>query len=204
MTISLLGVGYENETVTYNFSKYSDMTDEDFYDFCQENPATRFERNPDGKIIVMPNTGGKTGIRNSTITFELEFWKRKKGSGQVFDSSTAFKFANGATRSPDAAWISQERWDSLSEWEQEKFPPIAPDFVIELMSASDISKTSQQKIVEYIENGVQLAWLINPKEEIVFIYRADGTISKVTDFEQKLSGENVLEGFELALKLLKM
>jgi Uma2 family endonuclease len=179
-----------------------EMDDTAFYAFCRRNPHLRFERNPDRTIVIMPNTGGKTGKRNSEINFELVLWNRQYKKGVVFDSSTAFKLPNFATRSPDAAWISNERWNSLSEEEQERFPPIAPDFVIELMSASDNLKKAQEKMLEYIENGVQLAWLIQPATQTVFIYRADGTISKTVDFSEKLSGENVAPGFEFSLQLL--
>jgi Uma2 family endonuclease len=123
--------------------------------------------------------------------------------GIGFDSSTAFSFLSGATRSPDAAWISQERWTSLTEQQQEKFPPIAPDFVIELMSPTDSLANAKQKMLEYIDNGVLLGWLINPKGEEVFIYRADGTISKHVDFEQPITGEAILPGFSFDLRLLR-
>ncbi|WP_428655371.1 Uma2 family endonuclease [Runella sp.] len=178
-----------------------EMDDNAFYEFCRRNPHLRFERNPDRTIIIMPNTGGKTGIRNTKILSKLYSWSEGFG-GVVFDSSTAFKLPNFATRSPDAAWISDVRWNALSEEEQERFPPIAPDFVIELMSVSDNLKKAQEKMLEYIENGVQLAWLIQPATQTVFIYRADGTISKITDFSEKLSGENVAPGFEFSLQLL--
>lgn len=178
-----------------------EMDDKAFYAFCRRNPHLRFERNPDRTIVIMPNTGGKTGIRNTKILSKLYSWSETFG-GVVFDSSTAFKLPNFATRSPDAAWISNERWNSLSEEEQERFPPIAPDFVIELMSASDNLKKAQEKMLEYIENGVQLAWLIQPATQTVFIYRTDGTISKTVDFSEKLSGENVAPGFEFSLQLL--
>lgn len=178
-----------------------EMDDNAFYAFCRRNPHLRFERNPDRTIVIMPNTGGKAGIRNTKILSKLYSWSETFG-GVVFDSSTAFKLPNFATRSPDAAWISNERWNSLSEEEQERFPPIAPDFVIELMSASDNLKKAQEKMLEYIENGVQLAWLMQPAMQTVFIYRADGTISKTVDFSEKLSGENVAPGFEFPLQLL--
>ena len=122
--------------------------------------------------------------------------------GLVFDSSTAFKLLNGATRSPDAAWLSESRWNSLTDDQQEKFPPVAPEFVVELMSKSDQLTSAKEKMQEYVANGVQLGWLINLKAEEVLIYRADGTISKHTDFEQPLSGEDVLPGFFFDLKLL--
>ncbi|MEZ4904954.1 MAG: Uma2 family endonuclease [Spirosomataceae bacterium] len=179
-----------------------EMDDQAFYAFCRRNDQLRLERNPDGTIIIMPNTGGKTGKRNADINFELVLWNREYQKGVVFDSSTAFKLPNFAVRSPDAAWISDQRWNSLTEDEQERFPPIAPDFVVELMSTTDVLKKAQEKMLEYIANGVQLAWLIDPSSQIVFIYRADGTISKITDFNVSLSGEELLPQFEFSLKLL--
>jgi Uma2 family endonuclease len=192
-------IGTENEPFTLELA--DEMDDKAFYRFCRRNDHLRFERNPDGTILIMPNTGGKTGIRNTKIVSRLDIWSDSFG-GKVFDSSTAFKLPNFATRSPGASWISDDRWNKLTEEEQERFPPIAPDFVVELMSASDKLKKAQEKMHEYIENGVQLAWLIQPSSQTVFIYRADGTISKVIDFDTKLSGENVLPEFEFSLKLL--
>ena len=192
-------IGTENEPFTLELA--DEMDDKAFYRFCRRNDHLRFERNPDGTILIMPNTGGKTGIRNTKIVSRLDIWSDSFG-GKVFDSSTAFKLPNFATRSPGASWISDDRWNKLTEDEQERFPPIAPDFVVELMSASDKLKKAQEKMHEYIENGVQLAWLIQPSSQTVFIYRADGTISKVIDFDTKLSGENVLPEFEFSLKLL--
>lgn len=202
MTAVLVNEWMNGETEPFTLELADEMDDEAFYKFCRRNDHLRFERNPDGTILIMPNTGGKTGKRNSEINFELVLWNRQHKKGVVFDSSTAFKLPNFATRSPDATWVSDERWNNLNEDEQERFPPIAPDFVVELMSASDTLKKAQEKMHEYIENGVQLAWLIQPSSQTVFIYRADGTISKVIDFDNKLSGENVLPEFEFSLKLL--
>lgn len=201
MTAVLVNEWMNGETEPFTLELADEMDDEAFYKFCRRNDHLRFERNPDGTILIMPNTGGKTGIRNTKIVSRLDIWSESFG-GKVFDSSTAFKLPNFATRSPDAAWISDERWNSLTEDEQERFPPIAPDFVVELMSASDTLKKAQEKMHEYIENGVQMAWLIQPSSQTVFIYRADGTISKVIDFDNKLSGETVLPEFEFSLKLL--
>lgn len=177
-------------------------SEEDFYQFCLDNDHLKIERNADGTIKIMALTGGKTGEKNSEINAELVFWKRKNG-GRVFDSSTGFRLNNGATRSPDAAWIKEERWSALTSEQQEKHPPIAPDFVVELMSVSDDLKESQQKMQEYIENGVQLAWLIASKTEEVFIYRADGTVTKHVGFSDTLSGETTLEDFTFDLTLLR-
>lgn len=201
MTAILVNEHIDTENEPFTLELADEMDDKAFYRFCRRNDHLRFERNPDGTILIMPNTGGKTGIRNTKIVSRLDIWSDSFG-GKVFDSSTAFKLPNFATRSPGASWISDDRWNKLTEEEQERFPPIAPDFVVELMSASDKLKKVQEKMHEYIENGVQLAWLIQPSSQTVFIYRADGTISKVIDFDTKLSGENVLPEFEFSLKLL--
>jgi Uma2 family endonuclease len=133
-------------------------TSDEFYFFCQENPDHRFEREPDGRIIVIPNTGGRTGLRNAKLNLRIGVWNEAAGLGEVFDSSTAFDLPDGSTRSPDVAWISRERWGGLSEQEQEKFPPICPDFVIELLSSSDSLKTAKAKMTDvWIRNGCRLA-----------------------------------------------
>lgn len=202
MTAVLVNDFATGQTEAFTLELEDDMDDVAFYRFCRRNDHLRFERNPDGTILIMPNTGGKTGIRNTKIVSRLDMWSESH-DGKVFDSSTAFKLPNFATRSPDAAWVSDERWNQLSDEEQERFPPIAPDFVVELMSASDHLKKAQEQMLEYIENGVRLGWLIQPSSETVFIYRVDGTISKVTTFDQTLSGEEVLPNFEFPLRLLR-
>jgi Uma2 family endonuclease len=178
------------------------MDDDVFFDFCQDNKHLRIERNADGTIIVVPPTGTLTGEKNSEIGADLTIWKRKNG-GHSFDSSTGFTLDNTAVRSPDASWMSDERYASVELVELKKFARITPEFVVELMSETDSSRELQDKMEEYIENGVLLGWLINPKTEDVFIYREDGTISKISGFDNKLSGENILKGFEFDLSLLR-
>ena len=197
MTVSVLNRTY-NSLNLYD----REIGDDEFFELCQRNPNHKLEKNPDGTIIIMPNTGGKTGKRNSKINLKISLWEEANG-GNVFDSSTAFIFPNGATRSPDAAWVSDELWNSLNDDEQNKFPKISPEFVVELMSLSDKLKDAKSKMLEYIENGVQLAWLIDPNDEEVHIFRADGTISKVRGFDNILSGEEILKNFEFNLNLLR-
>ncbi|MER0440845.1 Uma2 family endonuclease [Emticicia sp. W12TSBA100-4] len=137
----------------------------------------------------------------------MNIWKRRNG-GHVYDSSTGFRFVDGSVRSPDAAWVSEEKYAQISEEDRRKHLSVAPEFIVELMrdaaqSETDSLKDAQNKMLSYIENGVLLGWLINPKIETVYIYRADGTISKVEGFSQSLSGEKVLAGFEFDLSLLK-
>jgi Uma2 family endonuclease len=181
-----------------NFKRFN-IDDDTFFEFCQDNKHLRIERNADGTIIIMPPTGTLRGEKNSEISADLTIWKRKNG-GHSFDSSTGFTLDNTAVRSPDASWVSDERYPSV---ELKKFARITPEFVVELMSETDSLRELQDKMEEYIENGVLLGWLINPKTEEVFIYRQDGTISKVVGFNNKLSGENILKGFEFELALLR-
>lgn len=172
---------------------------DDFYLFCQGNPDYKFERVADGRIIFMPNTGGVTGIRNSEINADVIFWNRQTKAGVVFDSSTAFSLPDGSTRSPDVAWVSRTRWEALTEGEQKKFPPICPDFVIELLSETDLLKTAKTKMEDvWMANGCRLAWLIDPKTQTTHIFRANGEI-QIVGFDKPLSGEDVLPQFTLSL-----
>lgn len=188
-------------TVTVNFNSIIQLTDEQFYQLCRTNPDVKFERNAQGEIIIMPPTGGETGKSNAETTADFVIWNRKTKLGVCFDSSTCFKLPNGADRSPDVAWIKQERWDALTPEQKQKFPPIAPDFVLELMSPTDTLSEIQAKMREYMDNQVQLGWLINPKTRRVEIYR-QGKPVEVLDSPSELSGEDVLPGFVLNMQIV--
>lgn len=177
------------------------MSDEEFFEFCQLNPELRIERSSEGDIIVMPPTGGKTGIQNVKLIVALGSWSEKDGTGQAFDSSTEFILPNTAGRSPDASWIRNERWSSLSEKEQEQFPPLCPDFVVELRSRTDSLKTLQSKMDEYIANGAQLGWLIDPIERKVHVYRP-GRTSEILNDPETVSGDPLLKNFVLDVRQL--
>ncbi len=187
------------EALTVDFKPILDLTDEQFYQLCRANPDVKFERTTTGELIIMPPTGGETGNRNSRINQQLLNWSDEDGTGIVFDSSTCFKLPNGADRSPDASWIKLARWDTLQPEEKEKFPPICPDFVIELLSPSDSLQVTQKKMEEYQENGVRLGWLINRKLRQVEIYRIGQSV-EILDNPSSLSGEDVLPGFVLDLE----
>jgi len=179
------------------------MTDEEFYDFCQNNPGYKFEREPDGRIITMPNTGGKTGNINQRLGTRVEVWNEIDETGRTFDSSTAFRLPDGSTRSPDVAWIRNDRWNALTDRQKEQFPPICPDFVVELSSPTDSLKAAKAKMINvWITNGCRLAWLIDPKTQTTHIFRANGEIQLVEGFNTSLSGENILPGFALDLSRL--
>lgn len=174
------------------------MTRDEFFDFCRENPDMRIERSAQGDVSIMTPTGGETGRRNGEITAQLVYWSKQDGTGIVFDSSTEFWLPNGAARSPDASWICRDRWDALSQKDREKFPPLAPDFVIELRSPSDRVVELQEKMREYADNGVRLGWLIDPTTRQVEIYRP-GQPSVAVANSATLSGDPELPGFVLDL-----
>ncbi|KAM3099703.1 Uma2 family endonuclease [Phormidesmis sp. 146-12] len=186
---------------TFNLKPIIDLTDEQFYQLCRANPDVKFERNANGKISIMSPTGGETGNRNFEIGANFAIWNRQAGLGVCFDSSTGFKLPNGATRSPDVAWIAHARWNALTPEQKEKFPPISPDFVLELMSPSDTLEETQTKLQEYIENGVRLGWLIDRKTRRIEIYRI-GQLVEILEDPTHLSGEDVLPGFVLDLAIV--
>jgi Uma2 family endonuclease len=174
------------------------LSDEQFYQLCQNNPLLKFERNAKGELIIMSPVGGESGNREADLIIDLGIWNRQTGLGYTFSSSTVFKLPNGADRSPDAAWIRRERWEALTPEQRRKFPPIAPDFVIELRSATDDLETLRQKMQEYIDAEVQLGWLINPQQQQVEIYRPGQNV-EVRNLPTELSDETILPGFSLSL-----
>jgi Uma2 family endonuclease len=183
---------------TVNLDSVIHLTDEQFFQLCQVNRDLRFERTAKGALIIMTPAGGESSNQNAELTIDLGLWNRQAKLGIVFDSSGGFKLPNGADRSPDAAWIASQRWDNLTPEQRRKFPPLAPDFVIELRSPSDDLKPLQAKMQEYLENGVRLGWLIDPQHQRVEIYRRDRPVEVVSTPTQ-LSGEDVLPGFVLNL-----
>ncbi|KAB8332004.1 Uma2 family endonuclease [Scytonema tolypothrichoides VB-61278] len=173
------------------------MTDEQFFEFCQVNRDLRIERDKFGEISIMPPTGSETGNRSGNIFGELYIWANQDGTGICFDSSTGFKLSTGAERSPDASWMKLERWNTLTGEQQQKFAPICPDFVVELRSSSDNLQPLKDKIEEYMkEPGIQLGWLIDRKHRKVYIYRP-GMPEECLDNPATVSGESVLTGFVL-------
>jgi Uma2 family endonuclease len=184
--------------VTLNLESVIHLTPEQFKLLCYDNPETKLELTATGKLVVMSPTGGESGIRNTEIAYQLQAWSRSNQLGVVFDSSTMFQLPNKTFRSPDAAWIALSRWNALSQDEKKTFPPIAPDFVIELRSESGRLTKLQDKMQEYIDNGVRLGWLIDPLQKQVEIYRI-GQPKEVLLSPATIDGENVLPGFVLDL-----
>ncbi|MEG4275306.1 MULTISPECIES: Uma2 family endonuclease [unclassified Microcoleus] len=186
-------------TLTLNLNPIIKLTDEQFFQLCQENENIRLERTAKGELIIMSPAGGETGSSNAGLTAQIWIWNQQNKLGKVFDSSTGFKLPNNANRAPDASWVKLERWDALTPEQQKKFPPICPDFVVELMSPSDSLKETQDKMKEYRDNGAVLGWLINRKSRQVEIYRPNQEV-EVLESPATVSGEDVLPGFILNLE----
>ena len=174
------------------------MTDDEFFDFCRVNRDWRIERNAEGDVLIMPPAGGESGSRNAELITQLRVWAKRDSSGVAFDSSTGFRLPDTATRGPDAAWVRKTRLRTLAPEQKRKFLPLCPDFVVEQRSPSDRLSVLQEKMREYMENGAQLGWLIDPEEKQVFVYRPGARVRRL-DYPQKLSGDPVLSGFVLDL-----
>lgn len=180
------------------------MTEDEFFRFCRDNSDLRIERDKNGNVIIMPPTGFETGRRNTKLTALLYFWNEStKSSGEVGDSSTGYTLPNGAVRSPDASWISHERLEKTTPEDREKFVHAVPEFVVEIRSRTDSPRVLREKMEEYIENGVLLAWYIDRIGQFVEIYRPGKPVETMEGFDKVLSGEDVLPGFGFDLKWMQ-
>jgi Uma2 family endonuclease len=173
------------------------LSDEQFYQLCIHNPEMAIEQNAKGVLIVMPPVGGESGNQELELGTDLAIWNRQTQLGKVFSSSTIFQLPIGSKRSPDAAWVELSRWEALTPEQRRRFPPIAPDFVIEVRSSTDSLETLRSKMQEYMASGVRLGWLFNPKDQQVEIYR-QGAAAAVRPLPTQLSGDSVLPGFVLS------
>ena len=176
----------------------SPVTDEQFEQLCAQNRDTKFEMTSQGELIVMSPTGSESGRQNAELLTQVSIWNRQTKLGVVFDSSTGFTLPNSAKRSPDVTWIELSRWNELTKQQRRKFAPIAPDFVLELLSPNDRLHDVQRKMREYRECGVQLGWLIYPDEKRVEIYRL-GKDVEILIAPQSLSGEDLMPGLTVEL-----
>lgn len=177
------------------------LSEKQFLHLCKENPDLRLEMTAQGELIIMPPTGFKTGQRNNRLSRYLDVWAEADGAGVACDSSTLFILPNGAKRSPDASWVKKERFSTLREDQQEGFLPLCPDFVVELRSPTDRLSDLQDKMREYMDNGAQLGWLIDPFDKRVDVYRL-GQPQETLDNPDMLSGEPILPGFVLPVREL--
>jgi Uma2 family endonuclease len=174
------------------------LTHEQFYQLCLANREVAMERSPKGELIIVTPVGGEGGIQEASLIVKVGVWNEQTELGVVFSSSTIFNLPGGGDRSPDVAWVKRNRWESLSQTEREKFPPICPDFVIELRSRTDRLTPVQEKMQEYLQSGLRLGWLINPQDRQVEIYRLNQPVETLT-YPVTLSGEDVLPGFSLPI-----
>ena len=175
------------------------FSDEELFQFCQINANWRVERDAQQNIVITPPIAGISGIREKDLNFELERWRRRHGKGMTFSSSTGFLLPNGAMRSPDASYMNPERYDALTPGDLQKFVPAVPHFIAEIRSPSDHMKDLKEKMVEWIQNGVQLGWLIDAEGKQVTVYRHGREAQTIDGLHQTLSGESVLPGFEFNL-----
>jgi Uma2 family endonuclease len=175
------------------------FSDDEFFDFCMANEGMNIERNSKREIIIMPPTSYESGFQELDLCFYVKLWNHTHKGGIMFSSQTGFTLPNQAIRSPDCSWISWERHNQLSEEDRKKFAHIAPDFVAEIKSPSDSWKGLQFKMVEYIENGVQLGWLIDVSKQKIMIYTPDNMEPQEQNFGI-IDGGNVLVGLEIDLR----
>ena len=188
-----------SESVILNIKKIG-LSDEQFYQLCHSNENWQLEQTAKGELLIMPPVGAISGNRESDLNGLVWLWNRQTKLGKVFSSSTVFTLANGAKRSPDVAWITNQRWEGLSDEEKERFASICPDFVIELRSRTDSLNQLQEKMQEYLDSGLRLGWLIDPQNQQVGIYRQNQEV-EIVSLPANLSGEDVLPEFILELPL---
>ncbi|MGH9326852.1 MAG: Uma2 family endonuclease [Terriglobia bacterium] len=172
-------------------------SEEEFFQFCQANRGLRIERSAKGEIVVMSPAGGYSSFESGEVFGQLRTWAIRNRKGVAFDSSAGFRMPNGATRSPDAAWIELTRLEKLSRREKEQFIPLCPDFVIEVASPSDDTSSLHEKMREYVECGLRLGWLILPTLTQVEIYSPAG--AETLDSPVTINADPVLPGFTLEL-----
>jgi len=175
------------------------LSDEQFYRLCLANPDRQLELSATGELIIMPPVGGRSGNREAGLIARVWAWNDATQLGYVFSSSTIFRLPNGGQRSPDVAWVKRAKWDALTPEQQEKFPPLCPDFVIELRSRTDSLPVLQEKMNEYLNSGLQLGWLIDPQNQQVEIYRPNRA-AEIVPFPAQLSGDPTLPGFTLDIR----
>lgn len=184
--------------ITLRLRPVIDVTPELLLELSSLNSDLRLELTAEGELIVMTPTGGEAGHRNLALAVQLGNWSERDGRGIAFDSSTGFELKRRSVLSPDASWVLRPRWDALSAAERETYPPLCPDFVVELGSPSDTVRSLQRKMVEWLDNGIRLGWLIDPKSKRVFVYRPDASVEQL-DAPKTVSADPVLPGFVLDL-----
>ena len=178
-----------------------ELTEDQFFEFCQINQELRIECTAEGDLLIMPPEGGETGNRSAILLTFLTQWAWQDGTGVTFASSTGFILANGAMRAPDAAWVKRSRLTALTADQKQKFLPLCPDVVVEIRSPSDRLNNLQEKMQEYLDNGTQLGWLIDPPSRTVYVYRPNRPVERL-EHPATIAGDPVLPGFSLDLQTI--
>jgi Uma2 family endonuclease len=198
MVLSEARIESWNPALALKLAPLVTLEDDQLFAFCQLNRDLRIERDAEGVLVLMAPVGGLSSARNLELCRQLANWAQRDGRGLAFDSSVGFILPNGAMRSPDAAWVRRERWDALSAEQREKFPPLCPDFVVELRSPSDRLSTLQRRVRELIRNGAQLGWLIDPQRRAVHVYRPGEPVQSLLA-PLTISADPIMPGFVLDL-----
>jgi Uma2 family endonuclease len=193
MNLALVGV-----PLPLRFKPETPMSDDELLRFCAANEVLRVERDANGEILVMTPAGTRTGRKNTAIISALDAWAVQDDRGYAFDSNTGFTLPDGSMRSPDAAWVEASRWDAMSEPDKDRFSPLCPDFIIELRSQSDSLPALETKMEQWIANGAQLAWLIDPQRKVVVVYRTN-CVPEICEHPTSIKGDGIIVGFELPL-----
>jgi Uma2 family endonuclease len=201
MVVSEVRIESWNPAVVVRLAPLVRLDEKQLFEFCQLNRDLRIERDADGALVLMAPAGGTSSARNLEVCRQLANWAQRDGSGIAFDSSVGFVLPNGAMRSPDASWVRRERWEALSVDQREKFPPLCPDFAVELRSASDRLPSLQRRLRELIRNGAQLGWLIDPRRRSVHVYRPGEAVHTLLA-PSTISADPILPGFVLDLKTI--
>jgi Uma2 family endonuclease len=199
MVVSDARIESWNPAIALRLAPLFTLDDDQLFAFCQLNRDLRIERDAEGVLVLMAPVGGASSARNLELSRQLANWAQRDGSGVAFDSSVGFVLPNGAMRSPDAAWVRRERWAALSVDQRDKFPPVCPDFVVELRSPSDRLANLQRRVRELVRNGAQLGWLIDPGRRTVHVYRPGETVHTLIA-PRTVSAEPLLPGFVLELE----
>lgn len=183
-----------------NIPQIDAFSDEELTSLCLANPDLSIERDKHGQIFInMSPTFALTSLNNSELNAEISLWNRQMKAGKVFDSNSAFILPDTSMRGPDVAWVQKEHWDQLSLKEKKSFPKLVPDFVVELISETDKLEEVKEKMEQWVKNGVRLAWLVNPKEQLTYVYQEGNEVVNEISFDETLSGKDVLAGFEVKL-----
>ena len=178
-----------------------EMTEDQLLKLCSDNGDLRIELTANRELVIMPPAGMESGWQEAELARQVGNWAVQNGAGRIFSSNAGYTLPNGAVRAPDVSWMPLSRWESLSREDQTKFGHTFPDFAIELRSPSDLLRDVQDKMREYMENGVLLGWLIDPRSRRVHVYRP-GQPVEILEYPTAVSADPVLPGFVLDLSAI--